>query len=158
VLPIGTPGGSLPNVASVARGRRLFEVAGCPACHGGAGWSSSRRDYTPPPATSEIVRGQVIRFLTPVGTFDPTADNEIRQNGQPPLGADGFNAPSLLGIFDFGPYLHDGSAPTLGDVLDNRTHRAAGSDGVDTLADPVDRAALVAFLKSIDASTTPFPE
>jgi cytochrome c peroxidase len=64
--------------------------------------------------------------------------------------------PSLLSVFASAPYLHSGAAPTLEDVLENMTHRSAGT-GVDTLADPADRKSLVEFLKSIDSETPPFP-
>ncbi len=96
------------------------------------------------------------RFLKKVGTFDAAAKNEIRATGAPPLGADGFNPPSLLGAFALGPYLHNGSALTFDNVLENVTHRSAGNRGIDILTDARDRAALVTFLKSIDSSTPPF--
>jgi cytochrome c peroxidase len=69
----------------------------------------------------------------------------------------GFNIPSLLSVFAGAPYLHSGAAPTLEEVLDNVTHRSAGTGGVDTLTDPGDRADVVTFLMSIDAKTEPFP-
>lgn len=140
----------------VEKGRKLFERANCSACHGGGGWSASRRDYTPPPPAGDIVAGQVLRFLRPVGTFDPTAVNEIRQNGAAPLGAAGFNPPSLLGVGSMTPVLHNGSAITLEDVLENVTHRSAGTGGVDKLTRGRDRERLAAFLASIDATTEPF--
>jgi YVTN family beta-propeller protein len=140
----------------VSKGRRLFEKANCASCHGGAGWASSRRDFTPPPAATEIVNTQLIRFLRKVGTFDPAAANELRANGAPALGADGFNPPSLLGDWALGPFLHNGSALTLDDVMENVAHRSAGTAGVDRLAKAEDRRRIVQFLSSIDASTKPF--
>ena len=137
------------------RGRKLFEKARCASCHGGPGWASSRRDFTPPPATSENVNGQLVRFLRRVGTFDPAAANELRANGTPALGADGFNPPSLLGDFALGPFLHNGAALTLDQVMENVTHRSAGSGGVDLLSSASERRKLVKFLESIDASTEP---
>ena len=44
--------------------------------------------------------------------------------------------------------------PTLDEVLENVTHRAAGT-GTDTLTDPAAREDLIVFLKSIDAKTKP---
>jgi len=137
-------------------GRRLFDQANCASCHGGGGWASSRRDFTPPPAATEIVNTQLTRFLKPVGSFDVSLANELRANGAGALGADGFNPPSLLGDFALGPYLHNGSALTLAEVMELVPHRSAGTAGMDRLADPRDRAALVKFLESIDASTAPF--
>jgi YVTN family beta-propeller protein len=141
---------------AIAHGRTLFDRVNCVSCHGGRGWSSSRRNFTPPPAAADISNGQIVRLLRKVGTFDSTARNEVRATGAPPLGADGYTPPSLLGAFALGPYLHNGSALTLDNVLENATHRAAGTNGVDQLADARDRAALVLFLKSIDASTESF--
>jgi YVTN family beta-propeller protein len=146
-----------PLGQEIAYGRQLFDQAGCATCHGGPGWSSARHDglALPPPA-AEISNTELIRFLKKVGTFDATAKNEIRATGAAPLGADGFVPPSLLGDFALGPYLHNGSAPTFGNVLENVAHRSAGTGGTDTLADARDRAALVTFLKSIDSMTPPF--
>ena len=144
----------------ITAGRRLFEEAGCVICHSGGGWSANRRDYPLPPGSADnpIVAGQLTRFLRDVGTFDPAAINEIRQNGAPSLGAAGYNAPSLLGSFALGPLLHNGSALSFEDVLANATHRRAGqlSGTPDPLNDPANRERLVAFLKSIDESTKPF--
>jgi YVTN family beta-propeller protein len=141
----------------VQQGRELFVAANCATCHGGGGWSSSRRDYTPPPGAAEtITNGQLVRFLRQVGTFDPAAANEIRDNGTAPRGLDGFNPPSLLGVGSMTPVLHNGSAITILDVLANVTHRSAGTGGVDVLANASDRQKLAEFVASIDARTQPF--
>jgi YVTN family beta-propeller protein len=39
------------DAAQVARGRQLFIDGGCAKCHGGSGWTLSRRFYTPSSAT-----------------------------------------------------------------------------------------------------------
>jgi YVTN family beta-propeller protein len=140
----------------VEKGRRLFQRANCTACHGGGGWASGRRNFTPPPDAGQISNGQLLAFLHRVGTFDPTAANEVRANGAPALGADGFNPPSLLGAHGMGPYLHNGSALSLAEVMKSVEHRSAGTGGVDKLSKRRDRERLVAFLNSIDADTRPF--
>ncbi len=139
-------------------GRQLFAQAGCVNCHGGGGWSLARRNYVPPPAAADVVGAQIIGLLRPVGTFNPANVNEIRQNGAAPLGADGYAAPSLFGAWAMGPLLHNGSAITIDDILDNVTHRRAGQNRfqADPLNNAANREALLKFLKSIDASTTPF--
>ena len=144
----------------VLQGRRLFEQANCQSCHGGPNWTRSRVDFTPPPLAETITGGQLVRFLKSVGTFDPSAFNEIRANQTSNLvanGALGLNFPSLLSVFASAPYLHSGTAQTLDEVLANVTHRSAGTAGLDLLSDPDDREELVRFLKSIDAATPPFP-
>ena len=155
--PLGKVDPDSPLGQQIAYGRTVFDAAGCAACHGGPGWSSSRRGtLVQPPPASEISNTELIRFLKKVGTFDANARNEIRATGAAPLGADGFNPPSLLGAHALAPYLHNGSALTFDNVLENVTHRSAGSGGTDMLTDSRDRAALVLFLKSIDATTPPF--
>jgi YVTN family beta-propeller protein len=144
----------------IGQGRALFAAANCQQCHGGPNWTRSRVDFTPPPTGETITGGQLVRFLTPVGTFDPAAFNEVRGVGTTIVqanGALGFNIPSLLSVFAGAPYFHSGGAPTLTDVMANVTHRSAGTGGVDTLSNAADRAKLVKFLRSIDATTPKFP-
>jgi hypothetical protein len=149
----------------VKKGRQLFDQANCQSCHGGVNWTISQVDFTPPPPLLEpITGGQLTRFLSPVGTFDAGNFNEVKAQGTAQTainvganGALGFNVPSLISVFAGTPYLHDGSAQTLEDVLANVTHRSAGTGGVDTLTRRDDRRDLIEFLKSIDAATPPFP-
>jgi YVTN family beta-propeller protein len=149
---------------NVNRGRQLFAAAGCQSCHGGDDWTNSIIDFTPPPAAAQVVDAQLSKFLCRVGTFDPGlftdgVSNEIRANNVANVqarGADGFNVPSLISVFASAPYLHGGAALTLEEVLDNVTHRSAGTGGVDTLRNFADRKEVVRFLKSIDGKTTPF--
>ena len=153
-VPFFTPLGR-----ELALGRQVFEQMGCATCHSGPGWSSARRDYTPPPAASEIVNGQVLRLLRKVGTFTAANSNEIRQNGVAPLGADGYAPPSLLGVHAMGELFHNGSAETLEDLLKQKPHRQAGlsNPANDVLDNPIFFRALLRFVQSIDASTPPFP-
>jgi cytochrome c peroxidase len=140
----------------VVAGRSLFIAANCQQCHGGAQWTNSRVNFAPPPDGAQVVAGQILAQLTKVGTFDPAVQNEVRQNGAPALGADGFVPPSLLSVFAFPQtFLHNGVATSLGAVLENVTHRSAGTAGVDTLSDAADRAKVVKFVESIDAYTEP---
>ncbi|MFN8380647.1 MAG: beta-propeller fold lactonase family protein [Anaerolineales bacterium] len=147
----------------IALGQQLFTQANCQACHGGPKWSTPQVDYarvSPFPETITVGTapeppvGQLSRFLQQIGTFDPAASIEKNANNLTALGQLGFNPPSLLSISAFPPYLHNGSCPTLACVLENQTHRdAGGAAGV--LDDPANQAALVQFLISIDATTTP---
>jgi YVTN family beta-propeller protein len=156
ISPFAPKPGDSDARAKLSRGRLLFQSANCASCHGGGGWASSRRTHTPPPDPVLISNTQLAGFLRKVGTFDATKVNEVRASGVPSLGADGYNPPSLLGAVALGPYLHNGSALTLEEVMDNVIHRSAGTSGVDTLATAADRKQLLDFLNSIDASTTPF--
>ena len=144
----------------VIAGRALFIRANCQQCHGGPQWTNSRVNFTPPPdpASVQILNGQVLDQLRQVGTFDPTFLNEVNTNGAPSLGAQGFVPPSLLSLFAFPQtFFHNGAALSLDQVMENVTHRSAGTGGVDTLTNFRDREKVVKFLQSIDASTTPIP-
>jgi YVTN family beta-propeller protein len=143
----------------VIAGRALFIAANCQQCHGGAQWTSSRVRFTPPPSAGIVnVNGEIIGELRKVGTFDPAAFNEVRANGAAPLGANGYNPPSLLSVLlNRDSFFHNGAARSLDEVLQNVTHRAAGTGGVDTLTNAADRAAVVRFLQSIDAASVPIP-
>jgi YVTN family beta-propeller protein len=140
----------------VVMGRDLFIAANCQKCHGGPQWTSSRVRFSPPPSAELVSTGQLINELFKVGTFDPAALNEVRQNAAAPLGADGFAPPSLLGVFAFPQtFLHNGALTSLSAVLDNVQHRSAGTSGVDTLTNAGDRAKIAKFIESIDAATVP---
>jgi len=159
-IAIGIRAPIAPKNNPPTAGRNLFLSAGCATCHGGPNWTRSRVDFTPPPTGETVTGGQLVRFLFNVGTFDPAAFNEVRGIGTTIVQANGtlgFNVPSLLSVFAGAPYLHSGAAQTLDEVLNNVTHRSAGTGGVDTLSNPTDRQAVVQFLKSIDETTPTFP-
>lgn len=142
---------------SVVAGRALFQAANCQSCHGGPQWTTATVNFTPPPGAGVVdAKGQITALLRSVGTFNGAAENEVRQNAAAPLGADGYAPPSLLSLSAFPQtFFHNGSAASLNEVLNNVTHRSAGTAGVDTLVNTSDRAALAKFLNSIDATTTP---
>jgi hypothetical protein len=140
----------------IAEGRQIFINNNCQVCHGGPKWSTST--ITPPIIDqTQITGGQIIGQLKSVGTFNPESANEVRANAQPPLGEAGFVPPSLLSVFAFPPYFHNGSAASLDDVIGDQfiTHRSAGTGGIDGLTSPEDRRKLVKFLLSIDDATEP---
>lgn len=147
-----------PTDPDAVSGRALFIAANCQQCHGGNQWTSGLRRFTPPPAAAQVVAGQLISELRQVGTFNPAAFNEVRQNAATPLGADGFVPPTLLAVFaSEGTLLHGGAEQTFEQVLNNVVHRSAGTAGVDTLSNPSDRAKIASFLRTIDAGTPIVP-
>lgn len=93
--PFRQPDGSLTPDA--VAGREIFRQESCMSCHSGTAFSDSlglaRHD---------------------VGTF--TANSGGRLGGE----LDGFDTPTLRGLWKTAPYLHDGSAPTLHSVLTDR--------------------------------------
>jgi len=68
----------------------------------------------------------------------------------------GFNVPSLLGLHQMPPYLHNGAAETLAQVVADVKHRTENGELPDALANPADQALVVRFLESIDVNTVPF--
>jgi YVTN family beta-propeller protein len=164
---IGTPRSPLavePTTTAlgqqIQRGRGLFGAANCASCHGGPGWASGRFNLLPATPTISLDQGVPVTFdvLRDVGTFIATAPNELKANGTTAAGALGFNPPSLLGAFALAPYLHNGSAATLAEVMKLKKHRTAGlaAGAPDPFDDPARLADIVQFLQSIDTSTAPF--
>jgi len=144
----------------VIAGKALFTAANCQSCHGSAMWTQARVRFTPPPGAGIVnAGGEIIGELRSVGTFNAASLNEVRQNPTvAPLGANGYVPPSLLSIFAFPQtFFHNGQAASLDEVLNNVTHRSAGTSGVDILTNPADRAKIVRFLLSIDANSAPIP-
>jgi DNA-binding beta-propeller fold protein YncE len=175
----GVATGGLPD-ANVEAGRRLFFQAGCHKCHGGSKWTVSHKDFISPPVGAELateagaagtVQAQFLpRFLSDISSFalgtatNPIGANvgaaEVNETGLNALGKDhnndgkgnGFNIPSLLGIWHVPPYYHNGACETLACALTNVNHRKAGS-ATDLLSEPAKQAQVVAFLQSLDAAT-----
>lgn len=188
--------GGVPSGEIVA-GRNLFQQAGCTTCHSGGKWTISTKDFTSPPAGSEIftetspaplfgnpVGVQYLnRFLRNIGSFNlgvaggsnPIGNNiGAAEKANPALVAgvlvfpdalgidyngdgagNGFNVPSLLGIYALPPYLHNGACETLACVVSDVNHRTANGTLPDRLANPELQALVVRFLESIDTHTQP---
>jgi YVTN family beta-propeller protein len=66
---------------------------------------------------------------------------------QPTDAYKGYNAPSLLGVYNRGPFLHNAEAPGLTEVL-TKLHRPSKLTGKDDCT-PEELADLIAFLKSL---------
>ena len=124
--------------------------------------TTATQPNTAGPAAPPVFPGVLLN----VGTFLANAPggrtNEIRFNGADvsqaiaPLGANGFNIPSLLSVHESAPYFYSGLAQTLEEVLDG-SQDSNGGTRHHFVTDPADRAALVAFLRLIDDTTPLFP-
>jgi len=188
-----------PSTSDLAQGRALFLSAGCASCHGGLNWTVSVKDFTSPPAGTEIstertppqtfgnpVGAQYLnRFLRDIGSFNlgvPGQGNDLGNNigadekaaatvvtntlqaAQDGLGIDynadgkgiGFNVPSLLGLHQVPPFMHNGAAESLAAVVSDVKHRTDNGRLPDTLSNPADQALVVKFLESIDTKAVPF--
>lgn len=75
-------------------GKKLFTTKGCVACHPGERFTDSAPNV-----------------LHDIGTIKTTTGKRLNK----PL--NGLNTPTLLGVWQTAPYLHDGSAKTLEDAI-----------------------------------------
>src|SRR4051794_24096171 len=134
----------------------------------------------PRAGTNPVAAQYLPRFLRDIGSYNlgvpgkgndlganiggaelatPNLVNGAAQPAQDGLGLDfngdgkgnGFNVPSLLGIFAAPPYYHNGACETLACVVGNPKHRTANGTQPDRLADPRAQALVVAFLRSLGA-------
>ena len=145
----------------IQRGRDLFDVGQLRVV---PRWRRLGVGAAEPAAgdTDDRARRRCARYCrTCCATSAPSTQrtpNQVKQNGTTAAGALGFNPPSLLGAFALAPYLHNGSAQTLDDVMKLKKHRTAGLPvgAPDPFDDPAKRADIVRFLESIDATTEPF--
>ncbi|CAN5381444.1 hypothetical protein BH11PLA2_BH11PLA2_47450 [soil metagenome] len=116
---------------SATRGKDLFHSAKtqCATCHNGPYYSDS--SMTKP------------FKLHDVGTGTHAAEK---------MGPK-YDTPTLLGVYRLGPYLHDGSAKTLKDVL--TTRNAGDKHGVTSHLKPAEIDDLVEFLKCLPYESPP---
>ena len=119
-----------PDEAAEAQGTTLFSSpeAGCADCHAGGGG-----DHT------WLSPGQP--SLHDVGTLTASSGSRL----DAPL--TGLVAPSLRGAWQRAPFLHDGSAATLRDVV--TTHNPADAHGSTSQLTPAEVDALIAHLRSL---------
>ena len=107
-------------------GRDVFRQENCASCHSGADFTDGASDA-----------------LHDIGTIK--ASSGQRLNG--PL--TGIDTPTLRGLWNTGPYLHDGSATTLDVAV--AAHNMVSLNGADM-------ASLVAYLQQIDDNEISAPE
>jgi cytochrome c peroxidase len=126
----------------VARGKQIFNSAAvqCASCHSGPAYTDSGSGNP----TLDL-KGPVL--LHDVGTCVTTGFPDV---AHPDVLGDQreackFDTPTLRGIADSAPYLHDGSAATLRDVLEN----TRGKMGDISSLSSADLDALVEYLRSL---------
>jgi mono/diheme cytochrome c family protein len=107
------------------RGLEVFRRAGCPECHGGPDFTDSSSGV-----------------LHDVGTLQVTSGRRL---GEPLQGLD---TPTLRGAWETAPYLHDGSAATLFDVIDAKN--PDDRHGSTRALSDAERDDLVSYLLQID--------
>jgi YVTN family beta-propeller protein len=121
--PYRTASGALTSAAST--GKTLFTSLNCGSCHSGTAFS-----------------GSGVNTLIDVGTIKSTSGGRL---GGP---LNGIDVPTLRDVWATAPYLHDGSATTLGDAV--RAHRGASISDANL-------ANLIAYLQQIGSEETSAP-
>lgn len=79
-----------PDAAQVARGRQVFSDGGCQKCHGGAGWTVSRRYFVPTGATNtSLATSSFTRpaFFPSTWMYDNAGQPRSLISAQPPIGS-----------------------------------------------------------------------
>ena len=132
--PLRRANGAL--TASAIEGAGLFRAAGCAVCH------------SPPLFTD--------RELHDVGTGQPFHDDPAGDGKVPETMGAKFDTPSLRELWLTAPYLHDGRAPTLRDVLTtfNQGDRHGDTSGMSA----AELSALEAFLTSLPLTSQELEE
>jgi len=137
--------GPRTDAALAARGRSLFERAdvGCARCHAGPRATDSGVNNP-----SLDLRGEVrlydVGTCATGGSFPDVAHEDVARR---PRDACRFDTPTLRGVARSGPWLHDGRAATLRDVL--TTHNAGGLHGSTGSLSSDEIDALVEHLRSL---------
>lgn len=130
--------------ARVAAGRAVFERddVGCARCHRGERGTDSGID-NPTLDLAGAVRLYDVGTCATDGPWPDRAHRDITGRSRAPCL---FDTPALSGVARSAPYLHDGSAATLRDVLTSRN--ANGLHGATRHLNPGDLDALVDYLRS----------
>ena len=116
--------------ASAVAGQTLFRgSAQCVQCHAGPDFTDSANGV-----------------LRDVGTIKPSSGKRLGGT------LSGIDTPTLKGLWNSAPYLHDGSAATLLDVL--TTHNTSGRHGATAGLTAAQLQNLVDYLRQIDDSST----
>jgi DNA-binding beta-propeller fold protein YncE/mono/diheme cytochrome c family protein len=126
--PYRNPDGTLTSDA--VAGRQLFNQLNCFACHGGEHFTDSPQGG-----------------FHSVGTLKASSGQRL---GGALIGLD---TPTLRGLWTTAPYLHDGSAPTLLNVL--TTANPTNAHGATSALSSNQLAQLVAYLNQIDDTEPP---
>jgi streptogramin lyase len=120
--PFRNPDGSFTKDAR--EGRKIFASAGCPVCHSGPDFTDSAQN-----------------ILHDVGTLLPTSGKRLFG----PL--TGIDTPTLKGLWQSAPYLHDGRAATLQEIF---TQYTKDKMGITSNLSPTELDQLVRYLLELD--------
>jgi cytochrome c peroxidase len=140
-IPLAIP--PTTDATRVAAGRTIFNRpdVGCAHCHNGPRFTDSGAG-NPTLDLAGSIRLHDVGTCVSIGAFPDVAHTDVIGD---PRAACMFDTPSLSGVASSPPYLHDGRAATLRDVLE-LTRGKMGD--ISSLSD-ADLAALVEYLRSL---------
>jgi cytochrome c peroxidase len=132
----------------------VFAQVGCPGCHLGAaltdsGEGNAALDLGGPIVSSVTTGGVLLHDVGTCVTTGPWPDVVHEDINGDPRPACAFDTPALRGLSDSAPYLHDGSALTLEEVLPSMLNAATPAGSVPPALDPADQTALLEYLRSL---------
>jgi YVTN family beta-propeller protein len=136
------------------RGQAVFTQVGCASCHYGpaltdSGQGNPSLDLTGPVVSTPTPGGVLLHDVgtcVTTGMYVDVAHEDIDGDAR-----DGcsFDTPALRGVADSAPYLHDGSAATLDDVLPSMLQATAGAGQPAPILSADDETALVEYLRGL---------
>ncbi len=175
-VPIVVPPDDPDLLERFARGRAVFDQAGCAGCHTPAltledpalvTRAEQAEHAASPPVVIDVARDGLGPKIDPVdqpGTaFVVRLFSDLRRHDLGPalaapaahLSAGGPIAPALWltrplwGLADTAPYLHDGRAPTVADAILGHGGEATAARAAFVALAPADRGALLVYLLSL---------
>jgi CxxC motif-containing protein (DUF1111 family) len=123
---------------TVRAGEVLFGAVGCASCH--------VPSLQTGPDANPLFHNKVVPLFSDLLLHDVGTGDGIRQEAAEPQE---FRTPALWGLRLRRPLLHDGAAATIEDAIAAHGNEAAPARGRFLALPPPQRAALLAFLKSI---------
>jgi YVTN family beta-propeller protein len=128
-----------------SQGEELFGALGCATCHSGPLKTDSGGGNPTLDLAGSILLHDVGTCVAG-GPWPDVAHDDIEGH---PRAACAFDTPALRGLSDSAPYLHDGSAATLEDVLPSMLRAAAAPGAAPEVLTASQQEALVEFLRSL---------
>jgi DNA-binding beta-propeller fold protein YncE/mono/diheme cytochrome c family protein len=142
-LPVPVPPSTDPALR--AQGEAVFERVGCAACHNGPAKTDSGNGNP----TLDLEGRVLLHDVGTCVTGGPWPDVAHTALDGEPRAACAFDTPALRGLWDSAPYLHDGSAATLDDVLAVMLQAVAGPGAPAPTLGADGRKALLEYLRSL---------
>jgi YVTN family beta-propeller protein len=137
-----------------SQGEAVFDQVGCGSCHSGPAKTDSGNGnpdlaLSGPIVSSPTTGGVLLHDVGTCVTSGPWPDVTHFDLQGDPRPSCAFDTPPLRGLTDSAPYLHDGSAATLADVLPIMLQAAAGPGATPASLSASDQTALLEYLRSL---------